>query len=994
MGQNVFSEVVMKVYESADFFLIRTALLPLKNLEPDLESLFAFYHSSSLFQEAIAVASPSLHRSMQNHPSGEEKRKELFPSLLKYYLRMCSRATPFGLFSAVGWGQFGASADLKLRTETLRRKAAPDGEWIHAFIQNLEAQIESVRSFKVRVNPNLIKKLGRVFLREKKGTAAESFSIKSTLVSDTLFSYSKTPILFADLEAKLFETFDEHPKERISSYLWQLFQKRYLLSENTLCLTQTGALQKILENDPLAKALDEYEAAPFGQGVEPLEKACQHLARFKEIPHPLQVDSYYESDAFRLPSSVKERVEEIVDLFWHSAKSSRPALEKYQKQFQEKYGVNRLVPLLELADPHLGLGIPAPEIPVPPQQSSSSDCWKKQVLSLLKNRTVELAPPAALSKEETLQKAPLSFELYFELLASSEKKIEEGDYTLVVSPMGSSLQAGGTFGRFLPLFHPDQKERLRQLLQKEESLDSETLFVEATFFPESPRGANIVSHETLRAFRLQMHYHESEPQSIEPEDIYVGASRDQLYLYSKKEGKRLQILLGSAANPLLTPPLLQFLLEVSKSRFSYFSPFLWTGAENEEFLPRLTYKNAILSPARWRLIAPPAENANRQIPTILKERLVSLDVPAWVYLTVFDNRILVNWKNEDHFQLLAQHWAAKKELVLYESYATEENLPAASEKGRHVAEFVVPCVRKDPLPSLASPYPSCAQIDRMDRFCSPGSEWLYLKIFLSRENEEEFLVKQLQGWIQDLLQKAQIGQWFYVRYREEKFHLRVRLKGIPKTLLQEVLPAFHRQAAQWMGTGLIEDWSLHSYEKEVERYGGPDSLEFAEELFSFDSLCCLQILQNAPSFDLPLPVWGALCILNLVQGASESAADQTAFFSHFQIDKKGLAGIREHSGKALKIASALLSDSVPVDPFLASLQALFGKIRALASPLFFAADEIWTDKKSLLRSLIHMHCNRLLGIDPETEIKALAISQYLFEKRIYQMTHKENLCKA
>ena len=69
-------------------------------------------------QEAIFVASPSLHTELIKYLNGEVSKKEneekLFHSLANYLLRMMNRCTPFGLFSGCTVVEWGEEENLKL----------------------------------------------------------------------------------------------------------------------------------------------------------------------------------------------------------------------------------------------------------------------------------------------------------------------------------------------------------------------------------------------------------------------------------------------------------------------------------------------------------------------------------------------------------------------------------------------------------------------------------------------------------------------------------------------------------------------------------------------------------------------------------------------------------------------------------------------------------------------------------------------------------------
>lgn len=997
------------LYEAADFFLLRYALLPKSQVEIAQDVLFQFYKDHTLFQEAIAIASLSLHSSIENSFENKSERVKTFPSLLKYFLRMNSRATPFGLFSAVGWGEFAEKSNLFFSHVSVNKKVQPDGEWIKALTSDFQKQIENVRQLRVMTNFNLVKKSGRVFLRvESEATSSFEFiSIKSTVVSDLIFYHARTPILYQDLEKLLIDQFDEHPREVVVEYLWQVFLKGYLLSEYSSSLNQTFSqefyvnFEKLDFSEELITSFKKYESTPIGKGLDPLREVLRNVDSRKEVKHALQVNAYRKEGIFRLPRSMKERIEETVSLLFHLSNENNDQLNPYYKQFQEKYGMHRLVPLLELIDPHCGLGFFSQD-PVD-QETNTSLFLNETVLSSFKEKsiTLESFPKDALSREQ-LQMLPPSVELYFELLAQSEEELNKDNYTLVVSPVLGSLQAGSTFGRFLYLFEPSQREQMRHFLKREEVHYSQAMFVQASFLPDKGRIANVGVHEKVRSFHLQMHFHDPSPESIELEDIYVGCILNRLYLYSKKWKKELYITLNSSVNVSLAPAVLQFLLQVSRSRFALSFSNMWKGLEKATYLPRVSYKNVILSQARWLFRFSSLElsekSSPKEVEKVLRNTLLSFEVPDYIYLSDGDNKIILNWKNKDHFPLLVQHLTNKKILILFEVIGEGKELVVHSEHGKHVAEFVVPLVKKEEY-ALQAPlkeYPPCEQIYRLDRLQPFGSSWLYFKFFLSKECEEEFLKKYLGPFVRDSLQNGHIDKWFYVRYREEKSHIRLRLHGNPEHLLQLVIPSLYKYSSQWILEGTLGDMSVHTYEKEVERYGGPECMEKAEDIFYADSDGCLNLMENITSLDLPKHLLGALGIINIVRSFYPSTDDQIKLLSPNSQDKHFLKGVREHTPKVVQLMLDLFSDAKGENVQVLVLKEAFEKTAQACEQLnrILCEDTFvpWNNKELVVQSLVHMHCNRFFGADAGEEKKARVTAHYFLEKMHYQLI-KESLCQ-
>jgi len=70
--------------------------------------------------------------------------------------------------------------------------------------------------------------------------------------------------------------------------------------------------------------------------------------------------------------------------------------------------------------------------------------------------------------------------------------------------------------------------------------------------------------------------------------------------------------------------------------------------------------------------------------------------------------------------------------------------------------------------------------------------------------------------------------WFFIRYGDPHWHLRLRFHGEPARLHAAVLPALQRAAAAGLEDGRLWRLQLDTYEREVERYGGGRGVEALE----------------------------------------------------------------------------------------------------------------------------------------------------------------------
>ncbi|HEV7428943.1 MAG TPA: thiopeptide-type bacteriocin biosynthesis protein, partial [Thermoanaerobaculia bacterium] len=88
---------------------------------------------------------------------------------------------------------------------------------------------------------------------------------------------------------------------------------------------------------------------------------------------------------------------------------------------------------------------------------------------------------------------------------------------------------------------------------------------------------------------------------------------------------------------------------------------------------------------------------------------------------------------------------------------------------------------------------------------------------------------------QEAVASGAARRWFFIRYSESGWHLRLRFQGDPRALRERVQPTLESMAQRLIDTGAAWKLQFDTYEREVERYGGAEAIELAEEIFHRDS---------------------------------------------------------------------------------------------------------------------------------------------------------------
>lgn len=130
-------------------------------------------------------------------------------------------------------------------------------------------------------------------------------------------------------------------------------------------------------------------------------------------------------------------------------------------------------------------------------------------------------------------------------------------------------------------------------------------------------------------------------------------------------------------------------------------------------------------------------------------------------------------------------------------------------------------------------------------------------LYLS-EPWEEFLIKVMKPFVDDIMEKALAEQFFFIRYWERGPHIRLRFKGETGILQNQVKPRletyflnyFKEHPSQRRAPeDMVNVIQYIEYDPEVERYGGPIAILTAEEQFEASSRVVLAVIEDSESWD-------------------------------------------------------------------------------------------------------------------------------------------------
>ncbi len=124
-----------------------------------------------------------------------------------------------------------------------------------------------------------------------------------------------------------------------------------------------------------------------------------------------------------------------------------------------------------------------------------------------------------------------------------------------------------------------------------------------------------------------------------------------------------------------------------------------------------------------------------------------------------------------------------------------------------------------------------------------GDEWLYLKIYTGYKTSDKIIRETIAPLVEYLFKEKLIDRWFFIRYTDPKYHLRIRIHIVDKSKLSDVLLIFNSAIRQYLEDDLISKVQADTYQREIERYG-TTSMELSEEIFCIDSTAIINLIKN------------------------------------------------------------------------------------------------------------------------------------------------------
>jgi len=967
--------------------------------------------------DALFVASPNLNErfsSWANEPDSERGRK-LENVLVRYFARMCGRPTPFGLFSGCSVGTVGDETRLVLEgKEKYKRHTRLDMDYLFALVNELRQNQEIWDELTFRPNSSLYRAAGRVrYVEARVKENKRSYHLVAVEDSDYLqdtLERSQQGARINELAEQLTDAEISYAQAR--NYIHQLIENQILVPDLHLFVTGEEAIHPLIEelkkisatkaiSEILTQTRDDIDTIDSeGLGIA-LERYQSIAASLESLPVKVSLAKLFQVDLVKpapeavLGQKVIREIKNGIEIFHRIFSSSSQALSRFREDFTKRYE-SREVPLVEALDEEIGIGFGSGSENTPllkdvavfsPSKNSGEysprqDFLLQKLCHALQSGSNEIA----LTKEDIEKlsaKSPPSLpdgiETMVTLVATSTESLNKGDFKIIWN--GASGPCGARMlGRFC---HADEKLRthVENHLRAEEARYPDAIFAEVVHQPEGRIG-NVLARPVLREYEIAFlgDSGAANDKQILVTDLMVSVEGGRVRLRSKSLNKEVIPRMTNAHNYSWgSLGIYRFLCSLQDQNVAIGLGWSWDALSNAPFLPRMTFGKLILSLACWNIakddLKKLGEKKDAERFRAVQEWRKELRLPRYVLLKDSDNTLPIDLCNPlcvDSFITLVRERGG---VTLTEHLPNPDEICVFSPEGAFAHELIVPFIKsvthKEDSNNNGQRTTDNGQAKRS---YAPGTEWLYVKLYTGTAAADQILRDTVVEIKEKVTKEKLADRWFFIRYSDPDWHLRLRFHGKPNDLQRKVLPEIQKAIEPLLEDGKIWRVAIDTYEREVERYGGA-GIELAERIFHADSCAALEIIEMLEPGDAGLDErWRLVCAgmdlmledfgFNLQGKHSILQRARDGFFQEFGGEKYLAIQLGEKFRKERKDLSELLEYkdghplSLGIDVFRRrslSLKPIFNELRELEQ-----AGRLTVSLHDLALSFLHLHANRLL----------------------------------
>ncbi|PQA94973.1 hypothetical protein B0A70_06535 [Chryseobacterium piscicola] len=744
-------KVMKKTYYSPfEKFVLRTPILSLESYKDLTSTEFISdqklidYCKNEIIREAIFLASPSfssqIDKWMNNEITNDEKKLKLKHSVLKYLSRMSSRCTPYGLFAGCSVGHFSDQTQIIIdKPINHKRHTRLDMNYVVALSDKL-MKIDSIRN-NLKFYPNTsLYKIGDKYryiecsyknnIRHYDIVAVDYSEYLEKIITDTKKGLQINEII--NILTKVEIDYDE-----AKEFVDELIESQLIVSElepsvsglefiNQLAIIlkdnfgqDDENLQFIESIEKNLKNLDNSIGNPISEYI-----SISESIKKKEIPFDLkylfQCDLVVSAKSNFIDKKILKNIENVIKLINKIKKvKSKNYLDHFKEAFYERYEEHEM-PISTVLDPEVGIGyglntksnddnpliddilLLQPE--KDPKEAREikwtiiDDIIQKKIIKAIQKKHSVIQ----LEDNDFAFLPDASFEDLPETISFFTEVIEENNVLKIKFSGGGGGSGANLLARFC---HSDENinEFVKEIINFETEYNSGKIVAEIVRLPEA-RVGNILSRPDFRNYEIPYLARSVKPleKQISIDDIMVSVRNNKIVLRSKFYNKEILPRLTNAHNYANnnTLPIYHFLSDMQLNDRSGLYLDISNFDYLYKFIPRIEYKNLILSYASWNFqledIKPLIEGKKHNN---LKEQLKifkqEFSLPDLVLLSDGDNELLINLQNITSVEMFIETVKNRQKLKLTEFIFSQNQQIVKDSFGRNFSNEIIMSFHKN-----------------------------------------------------------------------------------------------------------------------------------------------------------------------------------------------------------------------------------------------------------------------------------------------------------
>ncbi|UZO81726.1 lantibiotic dehydratase family protein [Aquimarina sp. ERC-38] len=655
----------------------------------------AEFWNNTIFKEALFIASPALYEQWKrwNDATTTFSKKEsdkLRYAILKYITRSTSRCTPFGLFAGCSMISFDKSTQMELGfSKEYRRQTRLDMNLLVSLSQKLAEDVAIKKRLQWFPNSSLYR-IGSQYryveysYNEKADREHAIEAIYDSEYVSKILDVAKKGTSLQTL-VKLLCKDPDISEEVATEFIDQLISNQILVSELEPALTGsdllTGVkniLQDIVPANLITKTLSRFiqELSKIDHVVSnsvaiysDLLNLIDTLQIKTDHKYKLQTDLYPVVTKKSIAKKWGYKTAKLLAFFSKITPAPRETnLDIFRNAFVKRYET-REVPLTTALDTEVGIGYlqnqeasdTTPfldDLNIPIRYSEQKSYTKSTFQEILEKKLKESKNTYQI---EILAEDIASFPEHYDDLPDTMSAMGtllkiNGEERMFLSSIGGS-SAANLLGRFTT-GHPEIREQVNKIVSIEENNDKECILAEIIHLPQSRTG-NILKREVNRDYEIPYLAKSSLPvdQQILVEDLLISVKNNRIVLRSKKLNKEVKPRLSNAHNYSYNAlPIYQFVCDLQNQNKRSSVGFNWGSfLEENTFLPRVCYRDFIISKAQWKFRVKDIKpnftkiNEDQQAFTEWKKQW---QIPQYFSLVDGDNTLLIDSDNSTCLHML------------------------------------------------------------------------------------------------------------------------------------------------------------------------------------------------------------------------------------------------------------------------------------------------------------------------------------------------------